>query len=386
MLKTKMQLEEAEKSYLSLYAVTSLKSLGRVYPEREDAFRMCFQRDRDRIIHCKAFRRLKRKTQVFISHYGDHYRTRLTHSLEVAQISRDISRTLGLNEDLAEAIALAHDLGHTPFGHMGEQELDRCLKPFGLHFEHNEQSLRIVETLEHLYPNFHGLNLSKEVREGMIKHETPWDNPKNLHTDNLSRPSLEAQIVNFADEIAYTNHDIDDGLRSGILNFKNLEKLELLAQVSEDVQRQYGHIEDLKIRRARMVSKMISTMIDDIYEETEKMLKKYAIQSLEDVYKSGIKLVQFSENMDKKVRETGKFLYDKLYLSEKVFKASLHGQKVIRQLFEQYYEHPKFLPKKLVKTIEQDKKKEEVIRDYIAGMTDHFAMKKVKNAVIIKVQ
>lgn len=363
MLKSRQQLEQEEEKFLAPYAVKSAATQGRKYPEPEDNFRTCFQRDRDRIIHCKAFRRLKGKTQVFIAHYGDHYRTRLSHSLEVSQISRDIARTLGLNEDLAESIALAHDLGHTPFGHMGEEALDECLKPYGFSFEHNEQSKRIVEKLEHIYPNFPGLNLSSEVLEGLMKHQTAWDHPKLRETTQFQRASLEAQVVNLADEIAYHNHDIDDGLRSKILSWKEMKKLKIFERAFKMIEKQYGLIEDKKILRARIVSKIISLMINDLYETTREQLFSYDIKSLRDVYHSKVQLVAFSKKMLDEITELKKHLTDKLYFSEAVSKAAKEGKEIIQGLFREYRDNTRLLPRKLQ------------IRDYIAGMTDGFARK-----------
>ena len=218
------ELEEIEEKTLSSYAIKSSKSLGRKHEEEIEDDRLCFQRDKDRIVHCKAFRRLDDKTQVFIGGTGDHYRTRLTHTIEAAGISRDIARRMGLNEDLCEAIALAHDLGHPPFGHGGEDALDEIMKKYGYRFEHNEQSLRVVEKLENVYPNFNGLNLTVEVLDGMIKHQTSWDR-KGIEIK--TSPHLEAQVVNVADEIAYTNHDLDDGIRAGLIRIEALEKFKL---------------------------------------------------------------------------------------------------------------------------------------------------------------
>lgn len=371
MLKSRQQLEQEEEKFLAPYAVKSAETQGRKHSEPEDDFRTCFQRDRDRIIHCKAFRRLKGKTQVFIAHYGDHYRTRLSHSLEVSQISRDIARTLGLNEDLAESIALAHDLGHTPFGHMGEEALDECLKPYGLNFEHNEQSKRIVEKLEHIYPNFPGLNLSSEVLEGLMKHQTAWDHPKCEDTRQFQRASLEAQVVNLADEIAYHNHDIDDGLRSKILSWKEMKKLEIFERAVKFIEKQYGTIEDKKILRARMVSKIISLMIADLYETTRERLFSYGIKKLGDVYGSKVQIIAFSKKMLEEIAELRKYLTDSLYFSETVSKAAKEGKEIIQFLFKYYKEHPKSLNLQM-----SDKGKEEKrIRDYIAGMTDVFAKK-----------
>ena len=340
------------------YAVLSSMSRGREHEEAVSDGRLCFQRDRDRIIHCRAFRRLKAKTQVFVPNYGDHYRNRLTHSLEVAQVSSGMARSLGLNEDLVEAIALAHDLGHTPFGHAGEEALNECLHEHGMHFEHNEQSKRIVTEIEHVYPGFRGLNLSIEVLEGMMKHETFWDKPRDGASGASAgvRPSLEAQIVNFGDEIAYQNHDVDDGLRAGLISEKDLAELGLWKWACEEARAQYGSIEDEHVWRARVVSKMIGLMMSDIISESVKRLE--GIVSLNDVYESENKLVGFSEemlDMNKKLKD---FLLTKMYLHPTVVENSEKGQAKIRQLFTHY-----------IKSMEPAE-----VRDYLAGMTDDFAL------------
>ncbi|QQR54608.1 deoxyguanosinetriphosphate triphosphohydrolase [Candidatus Peregrinibacteria bacterium] len=362
MILSAQDLAQNEARVLKPYAVLSKESRGRAHPEPEDVQRLPFQKDRDRIIHCKAFRRLKGKTQVFVAHYGDHYRTRLSHSLEVAQVSRDLARMLGLNEDLAEAVSLAHDLGHTPFGHAGEQALDECLRPYGLEFEHNRQSRRIVEELEDSYPHWRGLNLSREVIEGLMKHETSWDHPASAVEQagdmNWVRPSLEAQIVNFGDEIAYQNHDVDDGLRSGLFEEKDLQDLVLWKEAQDRVLKEYGSIADEKIRWSRTVSKMISLMIADLAEETSRRLATQSIQTLKDVYACPLPLLCFSEKMSQANVELKNFLMTRLYFHPTVLELSKKGQETIRTLFK--------------KGIAEGKPPEE-LRDYIAGMTDGFA-------------
>lgn len=358
MILTRSQLEANEAKCLMPYAVLSRDSRGRKHAEVEDE-RLPFQKDRDRIIHSRAFRRLKEKTQVFVPHHGDHYRNRLTHSLEVAQVSRDLARNLGLNEDLAESIALAHDLGHTPFGHAGEHTLHECLSAFGMSFEHNEQSRHIVEEVEHVYPDFLGLNLSLEVIEGMMKHETFWDKP-GKHAG--IKPSLEAQLVNFGDEIAYQNHDVDDGLRSGLFTEADLKDIELWQLAMAQTQAQYGFIEDARIRRSRAVSKMIGLMIADICEESSRRLEAHGIQSLEDVYASEVKLVGFSSSMTVANKALKDFLLTRLYLHPDVVKNTEHGQAVLKTLFQHH-----------AKAMEH-----EALRDYLAGMTDRFALQQVE--------
>lgn len=350
-IKTLQELMEDEAKILRPYAVFGVRSRGRAYPEEETKGRLPFQKDRDRIIHCRAFRRLKDKTQVFVAHHGDHYRNRLTHSLEVAQISRDTARSLGLNEDLAEAIALAHDLGHTPFGHAGEFALDKCLREHGLHFEHNEQSLRIVTELEDVYPDFPGLNLSFEVLEGLRKH------------DESVPHSLEAQLVDHADEIAYQNHDIDDGLRSGLFTEADLSQVPLWKEVTERVRKRFGDLPDERIRWSRCISELISWMISDLSEATCRRLNEKNIRSTEDVYASRETLVDFSKDLTSENKKLKAFLMARLYQHPEVKKHIEEGQDLIRLLFHHYLAEGR-----------------EVgwIRDYLSGMTDSYARTEMK--------
>ena len=276
MLKKLPQLLKDEERALAPYAMKSSLSAGRLHPEPEDPFRLPFQRDRDRIIHCRSFRRLQAKTQVFVSYFGDHYRDRLTHSMEVSQIARDICRNLGLNEDLAECISLAHDLGHPPFGHGGEEALNEIMQGFGLHFEHNEQSHRIIDQLEKIYPAFDGLNPTKEVMDGLLKH-----NPHSYKTyiEFVTSPHLEAQVMDLADEIAYINHDVDDGIRAEIISLKRIGDYALWKDAEKVVLDKYGKSahagDEEKTRRyvSRVVSKMISLMIRDLLDTTSHNLQ-----------------------------------------------------------------------------------------------------------------
>jgi dGTPase len=356
MVFTLKELEKKEIKYLEKYAVKSANSLGRKFKEKHDDARLCFQRDKDRIVHCKAFRRLNEKTQVFIAGSGDHYRTRLTHTLEVSHISRDVARRLGLNEDLCEAIALAHDLGHPPFGHGGEEALDEIMKDFGMNFEHNDQSRRIVEELEDAYPDFHGLNLTFEVLDGLLKHKTSWD---RANRQIVVFPHLEAQIVNIADEIAYTNHDMDDGLRSGLIKLKDLEKFELWKIGEKMVYKKYGKNLDRQIMISRVISAIISIMIDDFCKETDK-----------NIQKNKKLLASFSDEMNKMVSALRKFLYDNFYMNPQISKFIVKGKAMIKRLFEFYFKNPEKFPK----NSENLKGNELVIsiKDYIAGMTDGF--------------
>ncbi len=345
---TREILEKREAKNLAVYAVKSISSKGRKFPEKPDKYRLCFQKDKERIIHSKAFRRLDEKTQVFIAGSGDHYRTRLTHTLEVAQISRDIARRLDLNEDLCEAIALAHDLGHPPFGHSGEDALDEMMKKYGMRFEHNEQSKRIVEKLEKVYPDFDGLNLTYEVLDGLIKHKTPFDqSSKKFKTAS----HLEAQVVNMADEIAYNNHDIDDGLRSDIIKIAQLKKLDLWKISEKQVVKKYGKNIPKNVFVPRMISAIMSFMIDDLCVQSEKNIKKEKNPT-----------INFSSKMKKMVEDLRKFLRKNFYFNPRIRKPIIEGEKMIKKLFEHYVKNHSVVWTK----------------DYIAGMTDRFLVKEFK--------
>lgn len=369
-----MKREQIESQILEKYAVFSYKTLGRKYKEEEHPFRTPFQRDRDRIIHSTAFRRLEYKTQVFIYHEGDYYRNRLTHTLEVQQIARTIARELRVNEDLVEAIALAHDLGHTPFGHKGEIVLNEIMKSLGFGgFEHNRQGLRIVDFLENRYPEFPGLNLTYEVREGIIRHTTSYDIPlieeEYLEFTKFKSPSLESQIVNVADEIAYTCHDLDDGIKSGIIEYKDLEEVELWREIGEICE--IGKKVE-KHKRHVMIRNLINYLVCDVIEQTKKNLVQLNICSLEDVRNAEL-IVKNSEKVMIKHAELRKFLEEKMYTHTRVIRMTEKGGRIIRELFYAYYKEPKQLPPHIQKRIEKEKK-EIVICDYVAGMTDRFAI------------
>ncbi len=365
MLLSSQDLTARQTQNLAPYAVTHTQ--GRANQEQEDQYRTPFQRDRDRIIHSRSFRRLHDKTQVFISGTGDHFRNRLTHTMEVAQVSRDVARTLGLNEDLAETIALAHDLGHTPFGHAGETALNEVLQEHGLSFEHNEQSKRTVETIETPYPHFSGLNLTQETIDGLIKHQSPYDNANKTFR---FLPSLEAQVVNLADEIAYTAHDTDDGLRSGIITRQQLQSLEIWQEACEIACRQYSVSSANELTRDRIISKLISLIINDLYEATESTLQSKKIDSLEKVHQydpTQGALVHLSKSMRQKLAPLRKFLYQDLYFSDPVSSSMKEGQKMIKALFNFYLANPDQLPEKYSQL-------PIAIKDYIAGMTDSYAI------------
>lgn len=367
-------LQKLEESNLAQYAAHSSQTRGREHAEDSHAYRTEYQRDRERIIHSRAFRRLEYKTQVFINHEGDHYRTRLTHTIEVAQIARAVSRALRLNEDLAESIAYAHDLGHTPFGHVGEKELDRLLKDHG-GFEHNRQSLRVVEVLEKRYSSFDGLNLTWETREGIIKHSGTYDRPETSNFLPGEKSSLEAQIIDLADEIAYNNHDLDDGISSGLVDYDDVVKLEIWELAKE----LYGKpLPDSKKSASReIIRTIINLLVTDLINSTVKNINDYNIQSYSDVKNCSVKLARFSEDTGRANSELKKFLRKNMYQHYRVTRMSYKSQKVISELFHIYTEHPDTLPERYSEEIE----KHGIIRtvtDFIAGMTDRFALEEYR--------
>ena len=363
---------------LKPYAADPDRTLGRQYKESKSRFRNDFQRDRDRIIHSSAFRRLEYKTQVFVNHEGDMFRTRLTHSLEVSQISRGIARTLNCHEDLAEAIALAHDLGHTPFGHAGQDSLNSCMKDFG-GFEHNLQSLRVVDLLEQRYVNFDGLNLTFETREGILKH-CSTKNAKNLGAIGerfikKQQPSLEAQLVNYADEIAYNIHDIDDGYRSGVIKFNSLMEVSLFKECAELVKKDYPNIDEIRWLN-ETIRKMIFSLIFDICERSSINLKKYKPKTIDDIRKLP-NLINFSENMKKKQAELKKFLRHFLYEHERVVEMTNNAKEIIKDLFLYFMNNPSLMPEFYKNKSSHDLSR--AVADYLAGMTDRYAIKTHKD-------
>ncbi len=371
------EFEAREAAALAPYAMRSRDSRGRRHPEAEHPFRMVFQRDRDRIIHSSAFRRLEYKTQVFVNHEGDYYRTRLTHTMEAAQVTRTLARALGLNEDLAETVALAHDLGHTPFGHAGERTLDRLMEQYG-GFDHNSQSLRIVEVLEERYPSFRGLNLSWEVREGIVKHSTRYDRPQVLEYDASLAPCLEAQIVDFADEVAYNAHDVDDGLKSGMLDADDLGTVPIWADAMREVS-QHAPNASLAILHYQAVRTLIDWMVGDLTESLLDRLRDQGIDSLDGVRAVKPRLVDFSPAMTARHRELKAFLYDRLYTHHRVTRMTQKADRIMSALFEVYMTEPRQLPPHVLRrTAEEDETVPRVIADYIAGMTDRFALEEYK--------
>ncbi len=362
-----------ERPDLAPYAARSAESRGRRFPEPPKDDRPAFQRDRDRIIHCAAFRRLEYKTQVFVNHEGDYYRTRLTHSLEVAQIARSIARQLRLNEDLVEALALAHDLGHTPFGHTGEQVLDRLMAEFG-GFDHNRQSLRVVEELEERYPGFCGLNLTWETREGIIKHSSDRlaADPALLEYLPEQRPTLEAQIIDLADEIAYHHHDIDDGLKARYITLEELGQLELWRECYLEVGRLYPGLDEER-HAYQTISRLIGAQITDMVETTSRQLEQEGIVALDQVRGAARRLVSFSTEVRGRNRELKIFLFNRLYHHYKVERMRVKAERFLTAIFESYCRNPCLLPFAYQKKIES-LGRERVICDYIAGMTDRYAL------------
>lgn len=375
MLYTRHDIEQRELTTLAPYAVKSGETAGRVFDEPQSEFRTCFQRDRDRVIHSKAFRRLMEKTQVFVAHEGDHYRNRMSHSIECAQVSRGLARGLGLNEDLAEAIALAHDLGHTPFGHAGEHAMDLCMQEHGLHFEHNEQSLRIVEKIEYMYPEFNGLNLSKEVLDGLLKHRTPFDQPK---TSFKQSAHLEAQVVDLGDEVAYMSHDLDDGLRAGMFTLEDVIALPIIARAYEMMRSRYADEVTPEIIRSRLSSSLMRILVDDILQTTQRNLETNHIVTLDDVRNFDGILVEFSSTMRHDIDTLRAYFLEHYYFSSKVSTQSKRGQEIITQLFHFYMEHPDTLPENFQRFLHNGEPLASVVKDYIAGMTDGFAEKEVE--------
>lgn len=369
------ELENREEEFLAPYAVKSRQSKGRMHAEKDHPYRTKFQRDRDRIIHSTAFRRLEYKTQVFVNHEGDHYRTRLTHTLEVAQISRSIARALNVNEDLAEAIALVHDVGHTPFGHAGEETLNQIMKDHG-GFEHNRQTLRVVDLLEERYPDFPGLNLTYEVREGIMKHQTLYDHPLPVDFNPAEKATLECQLVSLADEIAYHCHDIDDGLASFVLKEEELNQVELWGDLVRGLKKRHDDLSPSQ-RRHQMVRMLIDFEVSDLIEETSQKIKEHRVKSLEDVRGAKENTVQFSETSRKLNRQLKDFLFDKMYRHYRMIRMADKARRIIVRLFEVYLENSDQLPPSFRQQL-KDENKMQLICDYIAGMTDRFALQEYK--------
>jgi dGTPase len=376
---------------LAPYACDPARSRGRLYDEPESSYRSAFQRDRDRVIHCGAFRRLKHKTQVFVYHEGDYYRTRLTHSLEVAQIARSVSRALGLNEDLAEALALAHDFGHTPFGHAGEDALDAAMAPYG-GFDHNAQTLRLVTKLERRYPTFDGLNLSWETLEGLVKHNGPLTGPL-ARTDGRPLPaaiaeyvaghdlaldtyaSAEAQVASLADDIAYNSHDVDDGLRAELFDLADIADLPLVGPAFRTMRERYGDIERRRLIHVA-VSQMIGAMVEDLLDETRRRLADREVRSVEDIRALDRPVAAFSEELAAADRAVKAFLQENMYRHHRVNRMTSKARRVVGEMFDLLFAEPELLPAEWRGPAEQkdDAGRARMIADYIAGMTDRYAL------------
>lgn len=364
------QREEQEDICLAPYGIRSKDSKGRKYPDSTPLYRTAFQRDRDRILHTTAFRRLEYKTQVFLNTEGDYYRTRLTHTLEVAQIGRTVARALGANEDLEEAICLAHDLGHSPFGHSGERILNQLMEGYG-GFDHNKQSLRIVTKLEKRFLEFPGLNLTWETREGIVKHETEYDISDANDYDPELRGHLEAQIANAADELAYSAHDLDDGLRSGLITPRMLAELEIWKSLVGSIGWDGTELNELD--RKRIIRQMIGMEVEDLIESTDQAIQKSGVKSVRELQKLPGNVIQFSEQMANNNRELKDFLFMNLYKNHRVIRMQVKAERIISEMFSAYQKDPLMLPQHIQDTIEE-KGLERSICDYIAGMTDRYAI------------
>jgi dGTPase len=364
------ELERREYETLAPYAMKSAESRGRRHHEPEAAYRLCFQRDRDRIIHCKAFRRLEYKTQVFLNHEGDHYRTRLTHTIEVTQISRTIARALGLNEDLTEAVALAHDLGHTPFGHSGEEALNRLMAEEG-GFEHNAHGLRVVDLLEQQYPAFRGLNLTAEVRESIVKHATRWDAPSAPEEFGPGPPVLEGQAVEVADSIAYDNHDLLDGLESGILMIEKLRQVALWRQAEEAVGRQWDALSDEQLGK-QSVRYLIDLFVTSAIETARAEIARRGISTCQDVTAQEENILRFGDEVARKKDELQDFLYATLYRDYRVMRVTNAARRFIEGIFGAYEADSRQLPPQYQQWAGEVGLRQ-AICDYIAGMTDRYA-------------
>jgi dGTPase len=370
----RQDIEQIEKQGLAPYAIKSGESQGRQHPEEEHLYRTRFQRDRDRVIHSSAFRRLEYKTQVFVYHEGDYYRTRLTHSLEVAQITRSICKSMQLNEDLAEAIALSHDLGHPPFGHNGQSVLNALMKEQG-GFEHNKQSLRIVKLLEKRYPEFRGLNLTWEVLEGISKHTRDGENPISRN-EGFRYPSLEAQVADCADGIAYNAHDLDDGITSNLLDIGKLREVALWRENEKLLDEKYSNL-DFKLKKYQIVRRIINDLITDFREHTIQNLTRFNMHSPDDIRSAPQRVAGFGPEMDEKNKELKKFLFKNMYTHRRVMRMEFKAELYLTEIFKAYKKLPVLLPETSHKQVSEDSL-ERKICDYVSGMTDRYAISEYK--------
>ena len=369
MLVDRLAQEQREDRMFAPYGMRSAQSRGRRFPEPDDPLRTHYQRDRDRVIHCSSFRRLEYKTQVFVNHEGDNYRTRLTHSLEGAQIGRSVARVLGLNEELIECLVLGHDLGHTPFGHSGERVMAELMREHG-GFEHNQQTLRVLEVLEERYPGFPGLNLTWEVREGIIKHNPAHDGQAPADYAPGEPPTLEAQLVDFVDEIAYNNHDIDDGLASGMFTVERIRTVRLFRE-AHDAVLAAGIPE--RLLRHQVVRRIINRCTKDLVEATVQNIRASRVQSVDDVRRVGRRLVAYSPEMAAMVKELKEFLFKDMYRHYRVVRMGDKAGRILRDLFDSLVKEPLQLPPHYQERLAHDGL-HRVVCDYIAGMTDRFAL------------
>src|SRR5712692_1131680 len=378
---TRLELEQLEREHLASYAQFSVETRGRKYPEPPPDWRTHYQRDRDRVIHSRAFRRLEYKTQVFLNGTGDHLRTRLTHTMEVAAIARNIARALKVNEDLTETIALAHDLGHSPFGHKGEEALNQLMKDHG-GFEHNRQSLRVVELLEQKYPLFPGLNLSWETREGLAKHFTAHDRPGKSKGFDARSASLEAQVANLADEIAYYSHDLDDGLSSRLLSEEQLVgDVRIWHEAAREVQRDYGELPD-ESRHYFTIRCIIDQYVRDVVETTEEKIRAAAVQSADEVRGQPGPLAQYSSLRTGLNVELRDYLYENLYFNPLVHEPNRRAVRMLEELFEYFLAHQELFEDALHKRTHQDGW-HRVVCDYLAGMTDRYAIQEHQRLIAV---
>jgi dGTPase len=361
---------DREDEVLAPYAMRTRQSRGRRHPEEQHPFRTLYQRDRDRIVHSTAFRRLMHKTQVLVTQTNDHHRTRLTHTLEVAQIGRTIARRLGLNEDLTEAIALSHDLGHPPFGHAGEHALDECMAEYG-GFEHNLHALRIVEVLEYRYADFPGLNLSWEVLEAMALHSKRRNAPEVAAFTSVGQPLLEAQVADAADSLAYDAHDIDDALSVGLIVPADLREVEFWRRVHEQVRRRHGDLPPEQFQPT-MIRHFIDWQVRDLLDHTRQRLRQERIRSVEEVRRAPAVLVEPGPDMRALKAELEEFLRRRVYNHYRIQRMAVKGSRIVRQLFEEFCRAPRLLPERYSRRVGGDRPQRTVC-DYVAGMTDRYA-------------
>lgn len=372
MIYLRERLEELEAAALAPYALLSKNSRGRVHPEPESKTRTAFQRDRDRIIHTTAFRRLEYKTQVFVFYEGDHYRTRLTHTLEVSQLGRSLARGLGANENLTEAICLAHDLGHAPFGHAGEHVLNIMMAGHG-GFNHNTQSYRVVTELEKRYPGFHGLNLTYETREGMLKHETDYDESEAIEYEPEKRASVEAQIANVADEMAYNAHDLEDGLRAGLFTPRDLDELDIWRLLKDSISLDWNGRPFDEVARREIIRELIGACVVDVVATTSAVLESNHLDTPLAVQQFDGNVVGYSPEMGRMVRQLKAYLYENMYRHYRLVRMQVKAERFIAALFEAYVSEPGMLPAKTQEQMDS-LPVERVVCDYIAGMTDRYAL------------